>query len=260
VGLMGLPHLLIRFFTVKDVKTAKRSAVAATTIIGAVFVVMFGIVGPAAVAFLRADPAFVGKSGMVAGGPNMVAIQLAKALGGPMLMGITSAVAFATILAVVSGLVMATASAASHDIYSVLKRGQRDEKRELRVFRFAAVGAGVVAIALAFAFQQQNVAFMTALAMAVAVSANVPVVLLTLYWRGLTTVGALTGGIFGLMTSVVLIILGPAVWVKVLHHTAPTFPSDYPGLLVMPAAFVVTVAVSIATRDSELSAAAQPAE
>ena len=259
VGLMGLPHLLIRFFTVPDVKTAKRSAVAATTIIGAVFVVMFGVVGPAAVAFLRADPAFVGKGGMVAGGPNMVAIQLAKALGGPALMGITSAVAFATILAVVSGLVMATASAASHDIYAVLK-GQRDENRELNVFRLSAVGAGVVAIALAFVFQQQNVAFMTALAMAVAVSANVPVVLLTLYWRGLTVAGALSGGLFGLVTSVVLIVLGPAVWVKVLHHSAAIFPSDYPGLLVMPAAFIVTVAVSLATRSSAGAAAAQPAQ
>jgi cation/acetate symporter len=259
VGLMGLPHLLIRFFTVPDVKAAKRSAVAATTIIGAVFVVMFGVVGPAAVAFLRADPAFVGTGGMVAGGPNMVAIQLAKALGGPALMGITSAVAFATILAVVSGLVMATASAASHDIYAVLK-GQRDEKRELNVFRLSAVGAGVVAIALAFAFQQQNVAFMTALAMAVAVSANVPVVLLTLYWRGLTVAGALSGGLFGLVTSVVLIVLGPAVWVKVLHHAAAIFPSDYPGLLVMPAAFIVTVAVSLATRSRAGATAAQPAQ
>jgi cation/acetate symporter len=259
VGLMGLPHLLIRFFTVPDVKAAKRSAVAATSIIGGVFVVMFGIVGPAAVAFMRADPAFVGKGGMVAGGPNMVAIQLAKALGGPMLMGITSAVAFATILAVVSGLVMATASAASHDVYAVLK-GRRDERRELTVFRLAAVGAGIVAIILAFAFQQQNVAFMTALAMGVAVSANVPVVLLTLYWRGLTAVGALSGGLFGLVTSVVLIVLGPAVWVKVLHHAAPIFPSDYPGLLVMPAAFVVTVAVSLATRSRAGAAAAQPAQ
>jgi cation/acetate symporter len=260
VGLMGLPHLLIRFFTVPDVKAAKRSAVAATTIIGGVFVVMFGLIGPAAVAFMRADPAFVGKGGMVAGGPNMVAIQLAKALGGPVLMGITSAVAFATILAVVSGLVMATASAASHDIYAVLKRGERDEKRELNVFRLSAVAAGIVAIALAFAFQQQNVAFMTALAMGVAVSANVPVVLLTLYWRGLTVAGALTGGLFGLVTSVALIVIGPAVWVKVLHHAAPIFPSDYPGLLVMPAAFIVTVAVSLATRSGAGQAAAQPAQ
>ena len=256
VGLMGLPHLLIRFFTVKDVKTAKRSAVAATTIIGCVFVIMFGIVGPSAVAFLRGDPAFVGKTGMVAGGPNMVAIQLAKALGGPLLMGVTSAVAFATILAVVSGLVMATASAASHDLYGVLKKGPKTEGKELTVFRLAAVGAGIVAILLAFAFQQQNVAFMTALAMGVAVSANVPVVLLTLYWKGLTTAGALTGGLFGLVTSVGLIIIGPAVWVKVLHHAAPIFPSDYPGLLVMPVAFVVTILVSMATRASAQGALA----
>jgi cation/acetate symporter len=218
---------------------------------------MFGLIGPAAVAFLRADPAFVGKTGMVAGGPNMVAIQLAKALGGPVLMGITSAVAFATILAVVSGLVMATASAASHDIYAVLKRGERDEKRELNVFRLSAVAAGIVAIALAFAFQQQNVAFMTALAMGVAVSANVPVVLLTLYWRGLTVAGALTGGLFGLVTSVALIVIGPAVWVKVLHHAAPIFPADYPALVSAPLAFIVCWLASLATQPAAKPATAR---
>ena len=256
VGLMGLPHLLIRFFTVPDVKAAKLSAVAATTIIGGVFVIMFGVVGPAAVAVLRVDPAY---AHAMPGGLNMVAIQLSKALGGPMLMGVTSAVAFATILAVVSGLVMSTASAASHDLYAMLRK-QRDEKRELMVFRLSAGGAGIVAILLAFVFQKENVAFMTALAMAVAVSANVPVILLTLYWKRLTTAGALCGGVFGLVASVVLIVLGPAVWVKILHHAAPLFPSDYPGLLVMPAAFVLAVVVSLASPRREAQSAAVPAE
>lgn len=245
VGLMGLPHLLIRFFTVADAKAAQRSAVSATLIIGGVFVVLFGIMGPAGVAVMKGNAEFVNAKGVVPGGPNMVAIQLARALGGESLMGITSAVAFATILAVVSGLVMSTASAASNDLYAVFAK-VRDEKRELMVFRLSAVAVGVVAILLAFAFQHENVAFMTALAMAVAVGTNVPVILLTLYWKRLTPQGALASGVFGLVVSIVLIVLGPAVWVKILHHAAPIFPSDYPGLLVMPLSFLVAVVVSLA--------------
>jgi len=176
-----------------------------------------------------------------------------------MLMGVTSAVAFATILAVVSGLVMSTASAASHDLYAMLRK-TRDEKRELMVFRLSAGGAGIVAILLAFVFEKENVAFMTALAMAVAVSANVPVILLTLYWRRLTAAGALCGGVFGLVASVVLIVLGPAVWVKILHHPAPLFPSDYPGLLVMPMAFVVCVLASLAIPSAQRGTAVAAAE
>jgi cation/acetate symporter len=254
LGTAALPHVLMRFYTVPTAKEARKSVVWSIWLIG-IFYLFTLVLGYGAAALVGADTI---KS--APGGVNSAAPLLAFYLGGPLLLGFISAVAFATILAVVSGLVMATASAASHDLYGALKRGQRDEKRELNVFRLSAVAAGVVAILLAFAFQQQNVAFMTALAMGVAVSANVPVVLLTLYWRGLTTAGALTGGLFGLVTSVVLIILGPAVWVKVLHHAAPIFPSDYPGLLVMPAAFVVTVAVSFATRSGAGATAAQPAQ
>jgi cation/acetate symporter len=241
VGLMGLPHLLIRFFTVPDVKAAKRSAVAATTIIGAVFVVMFGIVGPAAVAFMRADPAFVGKTGMVVGGPNMVAIQLAKALGGPILMGITSAVAFATILAVVSGLTLSGASAVSHDLYaSVFRHGDVDEATEVRVSRITTVVLGIVAIILGVVFEKINVAFMVGLAFAVAASANFPVLLLSIMWKGLTTRGAVIGGFVGLISSLVLTIVSPGVWEAVFGYPkgSALFPYVSPALFTIPLSFL----------------------
>jgi cation/acetate symporter len=244
VGILGLPHLLIRFFTVPDEKAARTSALVATIIAGGVFAVLFVVVGPAVVAFVRPDPRFHDAAGVLAGGSNMASIHLSDALGGQTLMGITAAVAFATILAVVSGLVVSMASAASHDIYGVLTKGPVSEKREVAVFRLAAGAMAVLAIALALAFQHYNVAFLTTLAFGVAASANFPVLILVLYWRGLTVRGALAGGFFGLIVSVVLTVLGPAVWVKLLHQPKPLFPSDYPALLVSPLTFLVCWAVS----------------
>lgn len=244
VGMLGLPHILIRFFTVPDAREARKSTVAAVSIIGLVFALMFVVLGPSAVAFLNGVPAYVTETGALVGGPNMASIHLSSALGGPTLMGVTSAVAFATILAVVSGLVMASASAASHDLYAVVAK-EKGEGRELVAFRVAAAAIAAVSVVLAFAFQKENVAFLAALAFAVAASANVPVLMLCLYWKRLTTMGALAGGLFGLVTSVTLIVLGPSVWVKILDHPAPIFPSDYPGLLVSPLAFAVAIAVSL---------------
>ena len=247
VGIMGLPHLLIRFFTVPNEKAARGSAVFATSIIGLVFALMFAVLGPGAIVFVLGQPRFLDAAGMLKGGPNMASIHLADALGGNVLLGITAAVAFATILAVVAGLVMSIASAASHDLYAVLKGGKaKTEREELTVFRVSAGLMAVVAVLLAFAFQHENIAFMSALAFGVAASANFPVLLLVLYWPRLTTAGALSGGIVGLVTSVTLIVLGPAVWVKLLHHPAPIFPSDYPALLTAPLAFVVAIATSLA--------------
>jgi cation/acetate symporter len=175
----------------------------------------------------------------------MAVIHLANAMGGQGLMGVAAAVAFATILAVVSGLVMSMASAASHDLWAVARSGRpMDEREELKVFRLAAAAIAVVAIAMALAFQHYNVAFLTTLAFGVAASANFPVLMLILYWRRLTVAGALTAGLFGLAVSVVLTVIGPSVWVKLLHHAAAIFPSDYPGLLVAPLTFVVAVLVS----------------
>jgi cation/acetate symporter len=249
VGMLGLPHLLIRFFTVPTEKEASRSAVAATLIIGGVFLLLFLVIGPAAVSFVYGNPLYVTETGAPKGGVNMASIHLANALGGEVLMGVTSAVAFATILAVVAGLVMATASAASHDIYAVARgKAKRSEKEELLVFRLATVVMAIVSVSLAFAFQHENVAFLTALAFGVAASANFPVLILILYWKRLTTAGALAGGLTGLITSVGLITVGPSVWVKVLHHSAPLFPSDYPALLTAPLAFVAAIVVSLATK------------
>ncbi|MEO6340000.1 MAG: cation acetate symporter [Caulobacteraceae bacterium] len=258
VGMMGLPHLLIRFFTVPTEKAARQSAVAATSIIGGVFVLLYLVIGPAAVAFLHGNPVYTVAGGGLKGGPNMASIHLANALGGEVLMGIASAVAFATILAVVAGLVMATASAASHDLFAVARRGKtKSEKEELTVFRLAAGAMAVISVIIAFAFQHENVAFLSALAFGVAASANFPVLLLILYWKRLTTAGALAGGLSGLISSVGLITVGPSVWVKVLHHAAPLFPSDYPALLTAPLALVVAVVVSLATKpQAQVQAAA----
>ncbi len=245
VGLLGLPHILIRFFTVADVKQARRSAVAATLIVGGVFILLFGVLAPATVAFVHADPRFHDASGALLGGGNMPAIHLASALGGSQLMGVVAAVAFATILAVVSGLVMSMSSAISHDIWSVLRGGRaQTEKAELMVFRVGAALVSLIAMGLALAFQHYNVAFLTTLAFGIAASSNFPILMLVLYWRRLTVAGALIGGLFGLAASVVLTVLGPAVWVKLLHHPAPLFPSDYPGLLIAPLTFIVAVVSS----------------
>jgi cation/acetate symporter len=246
VGSLGLPHLLIRFFTVPDARAAEQSVAVATTAIIVVSVLLFAIISPAAIALLSGVPEFTAADGGMAGGVNMTSINLATALGGEPLMGITAAIAFATILAVVAGVVMAAASAASHDVLSSFFPAiKQSEKWEINIFRIGAVVVSIIAVLLAFAFQHENVAFLIGLAMAVALSANVPVILLTLYWPRLTQQGSLVAGYFGLITSVVLIILGPSVWVKLLGNAEPIFPSDYPGLLVAPITVLIAVLVSL---------------
>ena len=257
LGILGLPHLLIRFFTVPDEHAARRSMVVACCIIGLVFIMIFAVIGPAGVAFVTGDPAFTTPAGAIKGGPNMVAVHLAHAVGGEVLYGMFSAVAFATILAVVSGLTIAVASAASHDVFhSAVGPNQRSESGELWLFRLAAVAASVVAVSLAIVFQKENVAYLVALAMTVAASTNFPVVILSLYWRRLTPNGALAGGLVGLVASVGLITLSPGVWVKVLHHAAAIFPSDYPALVSCPLAFLVCWLVSNATQPKAATATA----
>jgi cation/acetate symporter len=174
------------------------------------------------------------------GGTNMAAIHLADAVGGNLFLGFISAVAFATILAVVAGLTLAGASAVSHDLYaSVIAKGRATDAQEIRVSKIATVVLGIVAIYLGYAFEQQNVAFMVGLAFAVAASCNFPVLLLSMFWKGLTTKGALIGGLLGLISAVALVVLGPTVWEKVLMHesgSAP-FPYDNPALFSMAVAF-----------------------
>ena len=249
LGVLGLPHLLIRFFTVPDESAARRSMVTACAIIGLVFIMTFAIIGPAAVAFITGQHEYLSPTGAVKGGPNMVVIHLAHAVGGEVLMGAFSAVAFATILAVVAGLTIAIASATSHDVFhSAEGEGQRGEAGELWLFRIAAIAAAVVAVLLAIVFQKENVAYLVALAMTVAASTNFPVIILSLYWRRLTSTGAMLGGLVGLISSVGLIVLSPGVWVRVLHHPAPIFPADYPALVSAPLAFLVCWLASLATQ------------
>jgi cation/acetate symporter len=252
-GTAGLPHILMRFFTVADAKAARKSVFYATGFIGYFYILTF-IIGFGAITLLMADPSFfkttVGPDGAVTynkvtdlvGGTNMAAIHLANAVGGDYFLGFISAVAFATILAVVAGLTLAGASAVSHDLYaSVIARGRTTDEQEIRVSKIATIVLGVVAIILGYIFEQQNVAFMVGLAFAIAASCNFPVLLLSMFWKGLTTRGALIGGLLGLVTAVTLVVLGPAVWEKTLGNpvgSAPFRYGDNPALFSMTVAFV----------------------
>ncbi len=236
-GTAGLPHILMRFFTVPDAKQARRSVFYATGFIGYFYILTF-IIGFGAITLVMTNPAFMTAAGEVLGGSNMAAIHLANAVGGNLFLGFISAVAFATILAVVAGLTLAGASAVSHDLYaSVIARGRTTEADEIRVSKVATIVLGVVAIALGILFEQQNIAFMVGLAFAIAASCNFPILLLSMYWKGLTTRGAFIGGLLGLITAVVLVILSPTVWVTVLGNEAAIFPYKDPALFSMAVAF-----------------------
>ncbi|MEM7218033.1 MAG: cation acetate symporter [Pseudomonadota bacterium] len=244
-GLLGSPHLLMRFFTVPDAYQARKSAVVAGACVAYVGLLIFFVVGWGTVAFVKGDPAYYDGAG-VAGGENMVAVHLARHVGGDVFFGIMSAVAFATILAVVAGLTLACASAVSHDLYAgVFKRGAASEAQEVRVSRLTTVGVGVVMIFLGWAFEGQNVAYLVSLALAVAASTNFPLLVLAIYWDRFTTRAAILGGIAGLVTTITLTILSPAVWVSVLGNDDAVFPSPYPALYSMLAAITVMVLVSL---------------
>ncbi len=242
LGTSGLPHILMRFFTVPDVRAARGSVFFACTLNAAFFLMVY-VIGFGAVALVLPDPAYRAAGGLV-GGANMAAIHLSQVVGGDALLGLISAVAFATILAVVSGLTLAGASTISHDLYARVLRVS-DERRELQVGRVATVGIGIVAVLLGLAFRTQNVAYMVSLAFAIAASANFPVLLLSMTWRGLTTAGALAGGLIGLISALGLTIIGPAIWVKTLGYAAPIFPYDPPAILTVPLAFVTAWGVSV---------------
>lgn len=236
-GTAGLPHILMRFFTVKDAVQARRSVLYATGFIGYFYILTF-IIGFGAIVLLLNNPNYFA-DGKLVGGTNMAAIHLSHALGGDILLGFISAVAFATILAVVSGLTLAGSSAISHDLYATLVlKGERNEKKEIRASRIATVCLGVIAVLLGIVFEKQNVAFMVGLAFCVAASANFPILLLSMYWRKLTTRGAVIGGSIGLLTALVLVIIGPTVWVDTFHFEKAIFPFKYPALFSISAAFI----------------------
>jgi SSS family solute:Na+ symporter/cation/acetate symporter len=250
-GIAGLPHIMMRFFTVPDARAARKSVFVATGLMAFFFVVIC-FLGLSAMAILPANPAFYvgGKvGGAVIGGSNMPIMHLATALGGDWLFGMLAAVSFSTILAVVSGLTLAGASAIAHDLYGkVLGNSAVAPARAMRVNRVASVAIGIAAVALGLIFRDQNVAFLVALAFSIAASANFPVLLLSMYWPGLTTRGVIWGGLAGLGSALVLVVLSPAVWVRILHHDTALFPYDYPTLFSMPLAFVTIIAVSCLDR------------
>jgi cation/acetate symporter len=236
-GTAGLPHVLMRFFTVKDATQARRSVLYATGFIGYFYILTF-IIGFGAIVLVGTNPEYLTAEGKLIGDNNMAAVHLAHAVGGNVLMGFISAVAFATILAVVAGLTLAGASAISHDLYAnVIMHGRHDEKKEMRVSKMATIGLGIIAIFLGIVFEKQNIAFMVGLAFAIAASANFPILILSMYWSKLTTRGALYGGAAGLLTAIVLVILSPVVWVDVFHNAAAIFPYKYPALFSMSVAF-----------------------
>ncbi|MCP3724312.1 cation acetate symporter [Paraburkholderia sp. CNPSo 3272] len=249
-GTAGLPHILMRFFTVRDVKAARTSILYATGIVGIGYALII-VIGFGTIALVATDPSYHTPSGAVIGGVNMVAIHLAHAVGGNVFLGFICAVAFSTILAVVAGLTLAGSSAISHDLYAnVLRRGKASERDEMRVSRITTLVLGVLAILLGLAFEKQNIAFIVSLTFSIAASSNFPVLLLSIYWRGMTTRGAVAGGTIGLAVAVALTVLSPTVWVQVLGHAHAAYPYEYPALFSMICAFAGTWLFSVTDRSA----------
>lgn len=253
-GTAGLPHILMRFFTVADAREARRSVFFATGFIGYFYILTF-VIGFGAIVLVGTQPEFRNAAGGLIGGNNMAAVHLSQAVGGDIFLGFISAVAFATILAVVSGLTLSGASALSHDLYaSVIRRGHASERDEVRVSRAATLVLGLVAIALGILFEKQNVAYMVGLAFAIAASVNFPILFLAMYWRRLSTRGAAVGGFIGLATAAICMVLGPTIWVDILGNTEAIFPYKHPALFSMVAAFASIVLISLLDRSRQAEA------
>jgi cation/acetate symporter len=240
-GTAGLPHILMRFFTVPSAKAARSSVMWATGWIGYFYMLTF-IIGFGAISFVLTNPEFLDPvKGGLRGGGNMAAIHLANAVGGNVFLGFISAVAFATILAVVAGLTLSGASAVSHDIYAtVIKKGQANSADELRISKITTIGLGILAVTLGIVFEKQNIAFMVSLAFAIAASANFPVLFMSVLWKDCTTKGAVIGGFMGLISSVGLTVVSPSVWEATLGNPkgSALFPYTSPALFSMTIGFV----------------------
>jgi cation/acetate symporter len=239
-GTAGLPHILMRFFTVPSAKEARKSVMWATGWIGYFYLLTF-IIGFGAITFVLTNPSFLDAKGGLIGGGNMAAIHLANAVGGNVFLGFISAVAFATIVAVVAGLTLSGASAVSHDLYAtVIKKGKADSASELRISKITTVALGIIAVVLGIAFEKQNIAFMVSLAFAIAASANFPVLFMSVLWKDCTTRGAVIGGFLGLISSVGLTIVSPSVWEATLGNPkgSALFPYASPALFSMTIGFV----------------------
>ncbi|MDQ3369454.1 MAG: sodium/solute symporter [Myxococcota bacterium] len=245
-GTAGLPHILMRFYTVPDAQTARRSVAYATSLIGFFYLVTF-ILGFGASVLVGREAI-----GSVAKGGNMAAPLLAEVLGGTGFLGFISAVAFATILAVVAGLTLSGAAALAHDLWGhVVRRGAIEEREQLRVARYATVGLALIAIVLGIVFEGQNVAFMVGLAFSIAASANFPALLLSMTWRRFTTIGAVASMVTGTVSTLVLILLSPTVWKELLGNPEAIISLKNPGIITVPLSFAVAVLVSLATREPD---------
>ena len=252
LGLAGSPHLLMRFFTVKDKASARVSAGVALGAISYVNILIFFVIGVGSVALVKGNPVYLDSAGGIIGGSNMVSVHLADAVGGEIFLGIIAAIAFATILAVVAGLMLASVTALTHDIYTnVIMNGEVDQHKQIRLSKYAAVALGIVVALLGIAFERQNIAYLVSLTLAIGASTNFPLLILSMYWQGLTTKGAVTGGVIGLVAAILLMVFGPAVWVDVLGNEQPIFPQAYPALFSVSLAFFTMWVVSICDRSDQ---------
>ncbi len=248
-GTAGLPHILMRFYTVPDARAARKSVFIATGLIGMFYLMTF-VLGFGAMVLVGPDAI----KGIDAGG-NMAAPMLAELLGGRPFLGFIAAVAFATILAVVAGLALSGAATISHDLWaSVIRKGHPKHGEELKVARIATIGLAAVAIVLGVAFKGQNVAFMVGLAFAIAASANFPALVLSIFWRRTSTVGAATSMAVGALSTLTLIALSPAVQVDLLHHPTAIFPLKNPALVTIPLSFLTGIVVSLIRPDRDAEA------
>ncbi|RDW15466.1 solute symporter family protein [Oceanobacillus chungangensis] len=251
LGTAGLPHILMRFFTVKDAKTARSSVITATWVIG-VFYVLTLFLGFGAAAFVGYDSIIAANSG-----GNMAAPLLAQVLGGDILFAFISAVAFATILAVVAGLVLSGASAFAHDLYGeIIKKGKATEKEQMYAARYASLGVSVLAIVLALFAQYLNVAFLVSLAFCIAASANLPVILYTIYWKRFNTAGAVTAMLTGLFSALILVSISPSVFSPIegaaLFVGEPIFPFSNPAIISVPLGFLGGYFGTILSKETDI--------
>ena len=242
-GIIGLPHVLMRFFTVRNAAGARQSVFIATSVMGYFYLLIF-VIGFGAIAVLTNNTTYTDAAGALIGGGNMVAIHLAHAIHGEWLQGFMAAVCFATILAVVAGLTLSGAATIAHDLYANKRPQGGNSEHNVKVARLATLVIGILTVALSIAFEGQNVAFIAAVALAVAASVNFPLIFLAMYWRYLTTRGAVTGACVGLVLSIVLVLLSPSVMVQILGYDEALFPYSYPTVFAMPVTFLVIFVVS----------------
>lgn len=257
-GTAGLPHILMRFFTVSSAKEARKSVIWASGFIGYFYLLTF-IIGFGAIYLLVQHPEYFIKDAQgnidiinsQIGGTNMVAVHLANAVGGDLLLGFLAAVTFATIVAVVAGLTLAGAAAISHDLYAnVIAKGKATDAQQFRISRISTIALGIIAIILGIIFENQNVAFMVGLAFAVAASSNFPVLVLSIMWRGCTTRGAAIGGFVGLVVATLWVMLSKTVWVDVLGNAEAITPFPNPGIISIPLAFLAIWFFSITDKSA----------